>query len=429
MKAIKLMLFCVLMAILTLGCLSCQETSSDGGAPTHTQNIPTVAQHLGRSALVGNELYLKPLGGSSNYHCGIFVCDPDAESFEPYYPCYVPSCRHNGPECVALAEYNLFNLRLTACGDSGEPTVVMCSTNGDVYISKPISNEKRKPSGSDYSAGPKTNLFIYGDHLYYSQKVGSTYIQYRVSLDDGVTERVFEQDNIIIKTILNNKYYGVIYKSEIQVATPLTNDDVTYFRSDMDYQNVETLPEMMWFFYTPEEKFIIRATAILDADEQSIYVLQDHKIWAFSDADIYAEPKMVFDMEVFNLGKWQESQSSSWYRDGMLHFIWNYTHSSRVLLDQYGSGQVSRGWYKTSHLYSINIMTGEYEVTDIATDTAQFRDIFFIDDKYLYGEGVYAHYDGRSDYSVLMRLNLDTLECEPKLCEEFLAYTPETTVD
>ncbi|MBQ8259932.1 MAG: hypothetical protein IJY97_10270, partial [Clostridia bacterium] len=88
----------------------------------------------------------------------------------------------------------------------------------DICLSRPYSNVKTTLLCEDYlnasdvraaydewKTSPtkprRSELFVYKDYLYYVETRSGVRTQYRISLEGGEPERVFEEDNVIIRTI------------------------------------------------------------------------------------------------------------------------------------------------------------------------------------------------------------------------------------
>lgn len=414
----------IIVILFVLSFFSCHN---DGGKTVNGEvGLPCMSQHIGQISLVGDELYLTATGYESLNTFGIWACESSSESFTPYTPCYIPDCMHNSDKCCAFISHTPSQMKLLAYEDEGEPVLILQSSRGDIAISKPLSNEKIFLTGKDYQSSKKANVFIYGDYLYFSQKSGDEYVQYRATLASGKVERVFDQNNIVVKTIINNKYYGMIYSDDSKDISSRPNGDTVYFRSDMNYENIEALPEMFEFFSTPGDDFLIRATAILDADEQNIYVLYQQKIWAIADENIYDEPRLISCIEDQVLEDYIDEINSSYYKDGKLYFVFRRDPYDRKLLNAKGEDQ-RRQWWSSSHFYSFDIMTGELCSWDISSQQGTIRELYYADGKYIYGKGIYVHQDGRSIDGLIMRLNLETMEFESKIYPEFFDHMLDTT--
>jgi hypothetical protein len=249
-------------------------------------------------------------------------------------------------------------------------------------------------------------------------------------IEGGEPEPVFEEDNIIIKTIINDRFYGIKYDVDSENPEDFITDreKIHYFRSDMNYLNIELLPEILDFFNLSHgDDFRPTSNVILDADKDFIYVLNDMKVWKISDSDIYADPILLSDME----GKIPYEQSAdlwqtSCYNDGMIYSILNVGLNGRSLLDEQGNAGSSTQWYENSKLYSYDIKTGECASLDISSESYLIREILYADDDYVYGKGTYVHDDNRGIQGVTMRLTLDTMRYEAILPDYFLEYSAET---
>ena len=150
------------------------------------------------------------------------------------------------------------------------------------------------------------------------------------------------------------------------------------------------------------------------------------KVWAVSDADIYAEPILISDMN----GKLPDRVLTSIlpntvYFDGIIYCVSNTERYNRAVLDEDGS-PTSLQWY-TSTFYSFDTKTGECKVWDISDQDYLINAIWYADDKYVYAEGIYIHSDNRSIQGVTIRLTLDTMRYEVILPDRFWEYSAETT--
>ena len=428
-----------------------QVDSSDG--ETIEQPEPQImAYRLGGASRVGEDIYF--MEGVSFAQAPIYATEYGSENFDVYVPCFDTVCNHSDRTkcCVAISGLGGGIDQFAAFLYNGEPAMVLYNAV-DIWFSRPYSNEKVNLLCEDFvkmeqtnaadayfayfewvSAGlrPQRNeLLVYGDYLYYVEIKNGVRTQYRMLLDGGEPERVFEENNIIIKTIINDKFYGIRYEvdSDAPEETGEDRDKIRYFRSDMNYGNIEELPEILDFFYLSGDKnFTPRSNTILYADKDFIYVLNDMKVWKVSDSDIYAEPILLSDME----GKIPYEQSAdlrqtSWYNNGYIYTVLNTGLHGRSLLDEQGNAGSSTQWYENSMLYSFDIKTGECSSLDISSQSYLITEILYADDQYVYAEGRYAHDDGRGIQGVTIRLTLETMRYEVLLPERFLDYSAETT--
>ncbi|MBR4034627.1 MAG: hypothetical protein IKJ04_07435 [Clostridia bacterium] len=282
------------------------------------------------------------------------------------------------------------------------------------------------------SVPQKSNPLIYGDYFYYVEIKNGTRTQYRIPLTGGEPERVFEEDNVIIKTIINDRFYGIFFDIEPRTTLDdnIDRDKMHYFRSDMNYENVEVLPEMLDFFSIPvTENIMPQTNAILDADGEYIYVLYQMKVWARPDTDINAEPILLSDMSEkipseMSALTWEKL----WYNDGVIYTVINTGQYDRSTLDSNGFSNPTQ-WYEKSTFYSFDIRTGECRSWDISSQVYLVTEILYADDKYVYAKGRYVHEDNRAIQGVTMRLTLDTMRYEVILPDSFLEYSVDTTTD
>ncbi len=455
MKAKKALLFIFVITLLYI--CSCGETTIDQGdtfdAVAVEQPEPQrMAYHLSGASRVGDDIYF--VGGVSFNKAQIFATEYGAENFEPFIPCFDAVCNHwdRTKCCIATGAFLKYTDKIMALLHEGEISLVLFGDN-DISFSKPYSNVKTNLVCDDIvymeyptedsevmgflealsSAPNRSNLLIYGDYFYYTEIKNGTRTQYRIPLTGGESKRVFEEDNIIIKTIINDRFYGIRY--DIDPANPeeiiRDRDRIHYFRSDMNYENIEPLPEMLDFFSLLDEDNIrMNTNAILDADKDYIYVLYQMKVWAIPDSDIYAEPVLLSDLsEKIPSDLPRLTWDRMWYSDGVLYIILNTGHYGRSLLDRQGNSGASTQWYEKSELYSFDVRCGECKTIDISDQSYLISWIRYADDKYVYAEGSYAHNDGRGIQGVTMRLTLDTMRYEVILPDDFLEYSAETTAN
>ena len=142
--------------------------------------------------------------------------------------------------------------QVAAFSYKGEPALVIFNPI-DTCLSMPYSNVKTNLVCEDFlytdtpsaayrewlnsaSYTRRSELLVYKNHLYYVEIKNGVRTQYRISLEGGKPERVFEEDNVIIRTIINDRFYGIKYDVNAwtaeQNASP-TRDQTHYFRSDM----------------------------------------------------------------------------------------------------------------------------------------------------------------------------------------------------
>lgn len=453
---IRRVLLLLLAAVLLLTC-SCQkpphgqEVSSDGEMTVQPEP-QRMAYHFGEAMRVGEDIYF--MEGVSFSKAPIYAAEYGAENFEPYIPCFDAVCNHRDRTkcCLATTSVGGGIDQFSAFSYDGDVALVIFNEL-DISFSRPYSNIKRNLVFEDFindpyptdadgilayleaisSAPQKSEPLVYGDHLYYVELKNGVRTQYRILLEGGEPERVFDEDNIIIKTIINDRFYGIRYEN-VDPNDPwealLDRDNLNYFRSDMNYENIEDLPEILDFFtLRGEDHFTPKSNTILYADADYIYVLNGMKVWKISDSDIYAEPIMLSDME----GKVPYEQSAdlwqtSWYNDGYIYTVLNIGLQGRSLLDQNGFAN-SMQWYESSTLYSFNIETGECSSVDISSQSYLITKILYADGEYVYGEGRYAHDDGRGIQGVTIRLTLDTMRYEVILPDRFFEYSAETAAE
>ena len=444
---IRNVLLLVLATALLLGC-SCQKQTIGQDASSVSEMIDQaepqyMAYHLSDAARVGDDIYF--VSGVSFNKAQIFATEYGTENFEPFIPCFDAVCDHwdRTKCCIATGAFLKYTDKITARLYGGELSLVLFS-DYDICFSKPYSNEKLNLVCDDIvytefptedsevmgflealsSAPQKSNPFIYEDYFYYTELKDGTRTQYRVSLDGGEPERVFKEDNIIVKTIINDRFYGIRYEKDED-----NNDQMYYFRSDMNYENVETLPEILDFFSLPfEENIRTKTNAILDADKEYIYLLHQMKVWAIPDSDINAEPILLLDMgEKIPTDLPSLTWDRLWYNEGVIYAVINTGQYGRALLDAQGNLKSSQQWYEKSMLYSFDIRTGECRVLDISNSNYFLTDILYADAKYVYAKGRYAHNDNRGIEGVTIRLTLETMRYEVILPDRFWEYSAETT--
>lgn len=450
---IRRILLLMLTALLLFNC-SCQKQPSGAENSSDHEEIEQpesqrMAYHFGEASRVGEDIYF--MAGVSFAKAPIYAAEYGFEDFEAYIPCFDAVCNHSDRTrcCIAASGLGGGIDQFAAFLYNEEPALLLY-TPVDTWFSRPYSNVKVNLICEDFvkleetddvaasfayfewvSAGLKpqrSELLVYGDYLYYAEIKNGVRTQYRMLLEGGEPERVFEEDNIIIKTIINDRFYGIRYDvSEDSTADIKNRDSMHYFRSDMNYQNVEDLPEILDFFYLSGDKnFTPKSNTILYADADFIYVLNDMKVWKIPDSDIYAEPILMSDMD----GKIPYEQSAdlkqtSWYNDGFIYTVLNIGLHGRSTLDENGFAN-SMQWYESSTLYSFNIETGECSSLDISNQSHLITEILYADSEYVYGEGRYVHDDNRAIQGVTMRLTLDTKRYEVLLPDRFWEYSAET---
>ena len=448
----KIVLF--ILAITMLFCCSCQNTPGppSDGEITEQPEPQRMAYRLGEVSRVGDDIYF--LNGSSFSDAQIFATEYGNDTFDIFVPCFDAVCNHSDRSkcCITTSLVSHGADSFTALLYNGEPALVLFNPI-DICLSMPYSNLKvalfaedfvennlndyinsfkaYKEWNSSESRVKRSEPLVYKDYLYYVELKSGVRTQYRIPISGGEPERVFEEDNIIIKTIINDKFYGIRYDVDLNDPEEYITDrdKIHYFRSDMNYENVEPLPEILDFFVLQGEAvgFNLKSNAILDADADFIYVTKGMKVWAVPNSDINAEPILLLDMEGTipyeqSAGLWQ----TSWYRDGIIYTVLNDTLYNRALLDQQGKATSPTQWYESSKLYSFDIRTGKSRVLDISSSSYLLTEILYADGKYVYAKGRYAHDDNRGIQGVTMRLTLDTQRYEVILPDRFTKYSGET---
>lgn len=434
----------VLLVVLLLLSSSCQK--QPGGEIVEPPEPQRMAYHLGTAFLVEDSIYYTANISSKN-GIKILATEYGVENFDSYVPCFDPVCDHRSRSkcCLRTSTMTLKADEIVAFLYNGEPALVVFNQI-DSCLSLPYSNKKvtllqedflnsdspsegYKEWNSSPSKPQRNELFVYKDYLYYVETISGVRVQYRISLEGGEPERVFEEDNVIIRTIINDRFYGIKY--DVNAATEEvdvlpTRDQIHYFRSDMNCENIEPLPQKLEFFTLLSDNNT-NNLIILDADEDYIYTKRGTKILAFSDSDINAEPILLSDTE----GKIPTDLPSGtypcWsYNDGIVYSVINTDHFKRKVLDRYGMHEKNMSWYESSTIYSFDIRTGECKVLDISNSNYIIDKILYADDKYVYAEGSYVHEDNRAQQGVTMRLTLNTMRYEVILPDSFLEYSAET---
>ena len=447
MKVRNIML--MVLAITLLCCTSCQKTpyTPSDGEITEPPEPQYMAYRLSEAARVGDDIYF--VGGVS--FAQIFASEYGTADFEIYVPCFNAVCDHTDRSkcCIETSDLDTTD-QIVAFLYDGEPAMILFNPV-DICFSRPYSNIKinlmyeevvNKEYPTDVAgildlletlkATPKRSEFlVYGNYLYYVEMKNGVRTQYRISLGGGEPERIFEEDNIIIRTIINDKLFGIRYEN-VDPNDPWEvlqdRDNINYFRSDMNYENIEPLPEKIEFFALPgDDNFVAGGIAILDADEDYIYFTNGKKVWALHDSDIYAEPILLSDMgDIIPYEVSIDLQQTACYSEGSIYAVVNFDMYQRSLLDSNGYPTSPTQWYGESMFYCFDIKTGEYRLLDISNDNYIMTTILYSDGKYVYGEGSYAHDDGRGIQGVTMRLTLDTMRYEVILPEHFTKYSAET---
>ena len=443
MKAKKALLFIIVITLL-FNC-SCgkptvlQDDTSDAEI-TDPPEPQYMAYHFSDASRLGDDIYFVN-GASLSGKAQILATEYGAENFELFIPCFDAVCNHYDRTkcCIAVGTMSHCTDKISAFMYYGEISLVLFS-DYDVSLSMPYLNEKlnlvsedivnisslREPSEvtkyhEALSSTPrKSDPLVYKDYFYYSEINNGTRTQYRIPLTGGEPERVFEEDDIIVKTIINDKYFGIRYEKDEEDKSRMY-----YFRSDMNYENVELLPEILDLFSLPTKQNLrLMSKVLFDADADYLYVLDDMKVWKIPDSDIHAEPILMSDMtEKLPTDLEKKAWDSLWYNDGVIYAVIN-----TGIYDRYLKGNLvtATQWYEKSMLYSFDIGTGECRSWDISSQSYLLSYILYADSEYVYGISKYAHDDGRGIGSVTMRLTLDTMRYEAILPDYFLEYSAET---
>ena len=451
---VRNVLLLVLATVLLFSC-SCQkpqsgqESSSDGEVIEQPET-QRMAYHLGEAYRLGEDVYF--VNSPSFTKSQIFATEYGSENFDIFIPCFDAVCDHSDRSkcCITTFTMSASDVNIIAFDYNGEPAVLLFNPL-DFALSMPYSNVKINLFGEDFvekdlmtaiseyrewskseAKVERSESFIYRDYLYYVELKSGVRIQYRIPISGGEPERVFEEDNIIIRTIINDRFYGIRYDSDIGADISIKNDKdkMYYFRSDMNYENVEPLPEILDYFWLQcdDKLFSVTSNSIICADGEFIYVLEDMKIWKIPDSDINAEPILVLDMEgTVPTYLTSDVCQDLWYNDDILYILSHEGFYERDLLSY--SGQPNKRpsqWYESSTLYCFDVITGECRSFDISNENYLITEILYADGEYLYGKGRYVHHDNRSDGGYSMRLTLDTMRYEVILPERFLEYSAET---
>ena len=441
--------FLIILATLMLFSCSCQKTpdGEDISSEPETVKQPEpqrMAYHLSNVARLENDIYFP--WGVSFTKSNVYASEYDAADFEIYVPCFDTVCDHRNRKicCLATTAIGGRTEQIAAFLYKGEPALLIFNPV-DICLSRPYSNVKTTLLCEDYlnasdvwaaydewKTSPtkprRSELFVYKDYLYYVETRSGVRTQYRISLEGGEPERVFEEDNVIIRTIINDRFYGIRYDANDWTAEENvlpTRDQIHYFRSDMNYQNVEPLHEKLEFFSLLSDD-ITNGLIILEADEKFIYAKRGTKIFAFSDSDMNAEPILLSDMEGKIPSDLPSPSPTYWgYNDGTVYTIINTGLYTRSTLD-YGGMSNKTQWFESSTLYSIDIRTGDCKELDISNQNYLIDEILYADDKYIYALGRYVHDDNRAQQGVTMRLTLDTMRYEVILPDRFWEYSAKT---
>ncbi len=448
--------FLIILATLMLFSCSCQKApgGEDVSFEPETVKQPEpqyMAYRLGEVMRLGEDIYFAK--SASFTKAQIFATEYGSENFDVYVPCFDAVCDHRDRLQCCLKTYEQVEL-FTAFLDDGEPAMLLYEEI-NTCLSKPYSNVKTDLLRQDFmfiedekertlakiawkkseSYPIRSEQLVYKDYFYYVELKSGVRTQYRISLDGGEPERVFEEDNIIIRTIINDRFYGIRYEN-VDPNDPWgvmqDRDSIHYFRSDMNYENVEPLPDKLYCFQLRNDigvsiTFSPNSNAIIDADEEFIYIMNGMKFWAIPDSDINAEPILLSDMKdkipyERSFGFWQ----TTWYGDGVLYTVLHSGIYERDLLDHNGQSMRPTQWYEKSTLYSFDIRTGEYSSRDISGESYLLSEFLYADGEYIYAKCKYAHNDGRMLGGATMRLTLDTMRYEVILPDRFLEYSAET---
>ena len=438
-------LLLMLTAVLLLNC-SCQKQpdSPPDGVVAEQPEPQYMAYHFSSASRVGDDVYFL-IGASRQSQSLEFIraSEYGNEDFDTFVPCFDTVCKHNDREqcCIATTFVGNYTRSITAFLYEGEPTLVVFNPV-DICLSQPYSNIRVNLVCEDYLYAEnvddaydewrkdgglrvqKSELLVYKGYCYYVELKNGTRTQYRIPLTGGKPERVFEEDNVIIRTIINDRFYGIRYDIDPESTDDIVaRENIHYFRSDMDYQNIEPLPEELEFFSLMSDDYDT-GLIILDADENFIYVRRRTKLLAFSDEDIYAEPVLLSDTEdKFSDGRTIDSS----YNNGVIYTIINSGECDRNLLDYSGSRGKNVNWYENSMLYGLDIRTGECRSWDLSSQDFLISEILYADDKYVYASCTYVHKDDRYINRVIMRLTIDTMRYEVILPDLFWEYSTETT--
>ena len=439
--------FLIILATLMLFSCSCQKTPGGDDVSSEPETVKQpepqyMAYHFSDASRLGDDIYFVN-GASLSGKAQILAAEYGAENFELFIPCFDAVCNHYDRTkcCIAVGTLSHRTDKISAFMYDGEISLVLFS-DFDVSLSMPYLNEKlnlvsedivnisslREPSDvTEYhealrSTPRKSNPLVYKDYFYYSEINNGTRTQYRIPLTGGEPERVFEEDDIIVKTIINDKYFGIRYEKDEEDKTQMY-----YFRSDMNYENVELLPEILDLFSLPTKQNLrLMSKVLFDADADYLYVLDDMKVWKIPDSDIHAEPILMSDMtEKLPTDLDKTAWESLWYNDGVIYAVINTGTYDRYLK---GNLVTATQWYEKSMLYSFDIGTGECRSWDISSQNYLLSYILYADSEYVYGKIQYAHDDGRGK-SVTMRLTLDTMRYEVILPDGFLEDSAETTAN
>lgn len=451
---VRRFLLLILAIVLVFNC-SCQPKPQIQGDTTAAEAVEQpepqrMAYSLGEAVRLGEDIYF--VNCPSFTKSQIFATEYGSENFDIFIPCFDAVCNHSDRSkcCITTFTNSASKLNITAFDYNGEPAVLLFNPF-DFALSMPYSNVKINLFGEDFvekdlltaiseyrewskseAKVERSESFVYRDYLYYVELKSGVRTQYRIPISGGEPERVFEEDNIIIRTIINDRFYGIRYDSDIgeKIDIKSDQDKMYYFRSDMNYENVEPLPEILDYFWLQcdDKLFSVTSNSIICADGEFIYVLEDMKIWKIPDSDINAEPILVLDMEgtvptYLTSDVWQDL----WYNDGILYILSHEGLYERDLLSYFGQpDERPSQWYESSTLYCFDVITGECRSFDISNENYFITEILYADGEYLYGKGRYVHHDNRSEMGYSMRLTLDTMRYEVILPDRFTKYSGET---
>lgn len=438
MKIRRAILF--LLATIMLFTCSCQKKPGD--RPIVESEPQYMAYRLGEAMKLGEDIYFNQMTGESV--APILATEYGTENFEVYTPCFDPTCDHRNRTKCCLKVYGMPE-SFCVFPYNGELAMVLYE-EANTCFSIPYSNFKIDLLCEDFvfiedekerqqaqrewqrsDAYPlRSEQLVYKDYYYYVELKGGVRTQYRISLEGGEPERVFEEDNIIIRTIINDRFYGIRYEN-VDPDDPwgiLTGgNSISYFRSDMNYENVEALPDKLSNFRLVNDNLELRPEghAILDADEEFLYVMYDNKIWKIPDSDINAEPTMLSDFE--DKLPLKDSFRRTWYNDGVLYVIRHGEQYERELYNVVGILNPKAKWFGTTTLYIFNIRTGECVTHDLSSETYSASQILYADSDYLYVSGSYVHDDSREISGLIMRITLETMRYEFTIPSYFWDYS------
>ena len=225
----KIVLF--ILAITMLFCCSCQNTPDppSDGEITEQPEPQRMAYHLGEAYRLGEDVYF--VNSPSFTKSQIFATEYGSENFDIFIPCFDAVCNHSDRlKCCIATFYRESNSMKIAAYEYNGQTSVLLFNPIDICLSMPYSNFKinllcedflendLSTASKAYSEWLKSEArvqrsepLIYRDYLYYVELKSGTRTQYRITLSGGEPERVFEKDNIVIRTIINDRFYGTSY--------------------------------------------------------------------------------------------------------------------------------------------------------------------------------------------------------------------------